>query len=103
MAFEALLESLARCLLGEGEDLGLVAAAFNVRLTRPVATLATRNLPFIMGVAEELPIHVGMASAAGIGTHKSLGVRRNPRGQLARGRRHEKYADEYDPVKHSNR
>ena len=87
VAFEALIESLARRLLGKGEDLGLVAAALNVRLARPVTALATRHLPFIMGVAEELPIHVGMASAAGIAAHKSLGVRRNPFGQLTRSGR----------------
>ena len=90
VAFEALIESLARRLLGEGEDLGLVAAAFNVRLARPVTALATRNLPFIVGVAEELPIHVGMTSAAGIAAHKSLGVRRHALGQLAPGRSDEK-------------
>ena len=84
MAFEALIESLARRLLEEGEDLGLVAAAFNMRLTRSMTALATRHLALIVGVAEELPIHVGMTSAAGIAAHKSLGIRRNPLGQLTR-------------------
>ena len=83
MAFEALIERLARRLLRKGEDLGLVAAALDVSLARSMAALATRNLPLIVSVAEELPIHVGMTSAAGIAAHKSLGVRRNPLGQLA--------------------
>ena len=102
VAFEALIESLARRLLGKGEDLGLVAAALNVRLARPVTALATRHLPLIVGVAEELPIHVGMTSAAGIAAHKSLGVCRNPFGQLTRSGRKENQPQKYDPMKHSN-
>ena len=102
VAFEALIESLTRRFLGKGEDFGLVAAAFNMRLTRPVTALATRNLPFIVGVAEELPIHVGMTSAAGIAAHKSLGVCRNPFGQLTRSGRKENQPQKYDPMKHSN-
>ena len=74
VAVEATVEGLARSLLGEGEDLGFVAAAFDVRLARSVTALATRNLPLIVGVAEELPIHIGVTGAASIAADKSLGV-----------------------------
>ena len=90
MAFEALIERLARRLLRKGEDLGLVAAALNVSLARSMAALATRNLTLIVSVAEELPIHVGMARSAGIAADKSLGVRCHALGQLAPGRSDEK-------------